>query len=196
MAKRASEASSGSKLVPVPLEQAVKLGAELGIPEAMAEKNVFRILLRRPRLAKGVSELLGSLLFGADLDDRLRELAIMRVGWVTGSDYEWTQHWIVAQRCGCTPEELVAVRDWYASPGFGEAERAVLQATDETLETGAISEETWNRCDALLGGEACLELILTIGAWRAVSQYLRSVGVPLEEDLSSWPPDGRGPETP
>ena len=178
---------------PVPLEEAKKLAAELGIPEEIAEKNVFRTLLHRPRLAKAVAGLLGSLLFKAELDERLRELVIMRVGWRTGSDYEWTQHWLVGQRSGCSTQELEAVREWRRSTLFGEREQLVLQATDETLESGRIARETWTRCEAALGRDATLELIMAIGTWRAVSQFLRSAQVQLEDDLSSWPPDGRGP---
>ena len=46
----------------LPVEDAKKAAAELGIPEQIAELNVFRILLRQPRLAKSVNDLLMSLL--------------------------------------------------------------------------------------------------------------------------------------
>ena len=169
----------------------------MGVPDALADRNIFRLLLRRPATAKAVNDLLYSLLFGGALDARLRELVILRIGWATGSDYEWTQHWTVAQRAfGCDPADLLAVREWRNSERFGEAERAVLAATDETLETGTISAETWARCERHLADEeACLELVVAIGAWRLVSQLTRSVEIPLEEGVGSWPPDGVGPAT-
>ena len=155
-------AETGSLVAPLALEEAKKLAAELGINQSFAEKNIFRVLLHRPRVAKAVADLLGSLAFKAELDERLRELVIMRVGWRVGADYEWTQHWVVGQRCGCTPQELEAVREWRRSTLFGEPEQLVLQATDETLESGRISRETWQRCEVLLGGDATLELIMAI----------------------------------
>jgi alkylhydroperoxidase family enzyme len=58
----------------------------------------------------------------------------MRIAWATGSEYEWTQHWSIAQeRFGVGRKELLALRDWRSSDRFGPAERAVLEATDETL---------------------------------------------------------------
>ena len=94
----------------VTLERSVQLTEQLGIPAILADRNIFRLLLRRPTLAKAVNELLYSLLYGAALDDRLRELVIMRIAWVSGSDYEWTQHYGVAVRAfGCTEEDLAAV---------------------------------------------------------------------------------------
>jgi alkylhydroperoxidase family enzyme len=86
------------------------------------------------------------------------------------------------------------VRDWRAHPGFGAPERAVLAATDETLERGAISPETWRACESALGSaENLLELVTAIGNWRLFSQLLRSLEIPLEDGVASWPPDGRSP---
>ncbi len=176
------------------VEQARKVAESMQIPEPVAELNIFRVLLNHPRLAKRVNDLLMTLLFRGQLDARLRELVIMRLGWATGSDYEWTQHWRIARQLGIAEEDLLAVRDWRADDRFGEAERAVLAATDETLERGAISPETWARCRAHVGGaEELLELTAAIGTWRLVSSLLRSLQVPLEDGVESWPPDGRTP---
>ena len=70
------------------LEEARAAAAEAGIPETMADLNVFRVLLRHPRLAGAVNTLLATLLWKSALDPRLRELVIMRIAWVTGSEYE------------------------------------------------------------------------------------------------------------
>ena len=176
------------------VEDARKAAESMGVPEQIAELNIFRVLLRHPQLAKRISDLLMTLLFRGKLDARLRELVIMRIGWATASVYEWTQHWRVAQQLGVSGEDLLAVRDWRSSERFGEAERAVLAATDETLETGAISAETWAACEAQLGGsEERLELVAAIGTWRLVSQLLRSLEIPLEEGTAPWPPDGVTP---
>ncbi len=179
----------------LPLEEAKQAARDAGVPRLLAGLNIFRLLLHRPRTAKALADLLLSLLFGGELADRLRELVIMRIGWATGCDYEWTQHWTIAQeRFGCSEAELLAVRDWPRSDLFGPAEQAVLAATDETLATGTISAETWARCAAHLGGERqCIELVAAIGTWRLVSQLARSLEIPLEEGVASWPPDGVQP---
>ena len=175
------------------LEASRKQAEELGLPAPLAELNIFRLLLRRPLVAKALSDLLMSLLFRGKLNDRLRELVIMRIGWATGSDYEWTQHWRIAQDTfGCSKAELLALRDWRSSDLFAEPDRAVLTATDETLETGTVSPETWRLCLEHVGDEEeCIELVTAIGAWRLISQLTRSLEIPLEEGVDSWPPDGR-----
>ncbi len=160
----------------------------------MAELSIFRVLLHHPPVAKAVFNLLATLLFNSKLDRRLRELVIMRIGWVTGSVYEWTQHWRVAKTLGVDEGDLLAVREWRSADCFGDPERAVLAATDETMATGTISPETWAACEAHVGArEDLLELVAAIGTWRMISSLLRSLEGPLEEGVEPWPPDGRDP---
>ena len=154
--------------IPLLPEQAAREAAQQAeVPEAIAELNVFRVLLRHPVLATRVNDLLMTLLFRGRLNARLRELVIMRIGWATGSVYEWTQHWRIARQLGVSHEDLLAVRDWRDHEAWSAADRAVLAATDETLERGAISAGTWAQCAAALKGvEEQLELVGAIGTWR------------------------------
>ena len=165
-----------------------------GILDVYADLSVFQVLLRHPPLAKALHDLLAVLLFKGKLDARLRELVIMRIGWATGSVYEWAQHWRVATGLGINDADLLGVRDWQTCAHFGDAERAVLAATDETLADGTISEPTWRACERVLGSdEERLELVVAIGNWRMFSQLLRSLDVPLEDGVAPWPPDAVSP---
>ena len=178
----------------LPFDAAHEAGTGCGVPKQMADLSVFRVLLHQPRVAKAINDLLFSLLVGSDLDARLRELIIMRIGWTTGSVYEWTQHWRVALQIGVDEEELLAVRDWRAHDRWSTTDRAILTATDETLATGCISPGTWAECAKHLGSETeRLELVAAIGCWSMISGLLRSLEVPLEEGVLPWPPDGATP---
>ncbi|MBR2813032.1 MAG: carboxymuconolactone decarboxylase family protein [Reyranella sp.] len=178
------------------IEQAKTAARECGIRESMAGLNVYRTLLRHPQLASAVNHLLTTLLFtGNKLDVRLRELLIMRIGWTTGAKYEWTQHWHFAERVGLPPEDVIAVRDWRSSTRLSATDRAVLAAVDDTLEQGKISDSVWAECVQHIGSpEQLLEMVIAIGNWNMFSQLLRSIGIPLEEGVMDWPPDGRIPE--
>lgn len=167
-----------------------------GVPDALAELSVFRVLLRRERPAKAMSDLLLALLFRGELDTRLRELVIMRIGWATGSVYEWTQHWRIARDLEVSADDLLAVRDWSAHDRFSELDRAVLSATDEVLTTGAVTRETLVRLRGQLGDDVALELVMAIATWTMISTLLRSLDVPLEDGVEPWPPDGARPPAP
>lgn len=184
-----------SRVPRLPLDEAKAAADEAAVPDYMAELSIFQVLLNHPQLARAVNDLLATMLWHGDLHPRLRELVIMRIGWLTACDYEWTQHWRVASRLGVTADDLLGVRDWPRYDGFGPTERAVLAATDDVLRDGAVSAESWAACERELQGDrtVLIELVTVIGAWRMVASILQSLKVPLEEGVSSWPPDGCPP---
>lgn len=176
-------------------EEARSRAEESGVPTFLTPLSVFQVLLHHPSLSKPMSDLLGVLLFEGRLDARLRELIIMRLGWSTASEYEWTQHWRIATGLGIPSDDLVAVRDWRRSERFGDAERAVLSAVDDTVEHGAVSAETWAELKRHVSEDpvVLLEVLAAIGMWRMVSGLLLSLNVPLEPGVEPWPPDGLRP---
>jgi alkylhydroperoxidase family enzyme len=116
----------------------------------------------------------------------------MRIGWATGAVYEWTQHWRVAKDLEIPDEDLLAVRDWKNSTILDETDKAVLQATDDAIEEGFITDTSWQKIKKMIPDEAQqIELVIAIGNWSLFSQLLKSLHIPLEEGTESWPPDGQ-----
>lgn len=185
----------------LPIREAEAAAESAGVPLYMARLNIFRVLLRHPELARALHDLLATLLWKGSLDKRMRELVIMRLGWVTGSVYEWTQHWSIAGSIGVSEQDLLGVREWRAYPGFGPRERALMAAVDEVVRDGSISPDTWAQIVEHVtpaaadesGDKTVLEVVAVIGAWRMVSTWLQSLGVPLEDGVEPWPPDGVAP---
>jgi len=70
-----------------------------GVPTTCRAQH-FPRAARHPKLARAVHDLLATLLWNARLDVRLRELIIMRIGWVMGRSTSG-QHWRVAVGLGC-----------------------------------------------------------------------------------------------
>ena len=92
--------------------------------------------------------------------------------------------------CRDVQADLRVLADRNSSPS--DRERAVLQATDETLTTGAASAATIADCRRLLGSDdAVVELAAAIGTWRLISQVAKTLDIPLEDGIASWPPDGQ-----
>lgn len=179
----------------LPVGEAKAAADEAGVPDYMAELSIFQVLLNHPRLARTFNDMLATMLWHGALDPRLRELVIMRIGWLTSCDYEWTQHWRVASGLGVSADDLLGVRDWPDYNGFGPVERAVLAATDDVVRDGVVGSAAWAACERELDSDTTvlIELVTAIGAWRMVASILHSLKVPLEEGVSSWPPDGHGP---
>jgi len=179
------------------LSESREAASEVAMIPAFADLNIFRVILQRPKTAKALSYLLVSLLFGGELDDRLRELLIMRIGWSTGSNYEWTQHWKIAlEQFGCSEQDLLELRgEWQQSDHYSDTDRVLLRAVDTLLAEGTLSKELTEECMEQFGPNATIELVAAVGCWQMVSKLARTLEIPLEEGIASWPPDGVPPRT-
>jgi hypothetical protein len=84
------------------------------------------------------------------------------------------------------------VRDWRNAANLSAADKAVLAAVDDTLESGMISDATWAACaEHLRTPQERIQLVIAIGNWTMFSQLLKSLRIPLEEGVNAWPPDGK-----
>ncbi|UCB43425.1 MAG: carboxymuconolactone decarboxylase family protein [Dehalococcoidales bacterium] len=143
--------------------------------------NLFKVLGHCPYIGLNWQRLGNSLLTGEELPPRLREVAILRVGSLTGSEYEFTQHTSRGLSVGLSPEQIEAVHDWENSSLFDEQERAVLAYTNEVERGIKVKEETFNRLKSFLSEHAIVELTVVIGYYGMVSRFLIALDVELEE---------------
>src|SRR4051794_40307452 len=88
------------RLAPLAPDAALAAARAHGLPDQYANPTVFRVLLNPPELTARVGGLLHYLMGSQVLDPVMRELAILRIGWVLRAEYEWTQHYKVAHRLG------------------------------------------------------------------------------------------------
>lgn len=180
-----------SRVAMVSLERARELGDAMGLPARRTSSEAFRVVANNPGVARVAFSQLLQLLENNKFDTRLREMMIMRIGWVTGSVYEWTQHWRVATTEGIAPEDILAVRDWRNSDRLTPADKAILAATDECLDGKSISDAAWTEVVKHVPdpGEQ-VEFVIAMGNWMAFSLLFRNLRIPLTPSLTVWPPDG------
>lgn len=174
-------------------EQAVAAAGAAGIPEILAVPNVFRLGLRHPPVGRLLADVIDLAVLNGTLDARLREVAILRVGWRIGSVYEWSNHASLGRRMGLSDADLVAIRtadSTVLSPG----DLLVIKVVDEVLDHIAVSPATLAAMRAQLADDdALMELVAIAGCYRLIGSLLLTFEVPLEDHLPPWPPDGVGP---
>jgi alkylhydroperoxidase family enzyme len=166
----------------VSLEHAREFGEAMGMPARRTQSEAFRVLANNPGVARVAYSQLMQLLENNKFDTRLRELMIIRIGWVTGSAYEWTQHWRVATTAGIPPEIILAVRDWRNSERLTQADKAILNATDECLAGKSISDATWAELAKYVADPAQqVEFIIAMGNCMIFSLLFRNLRIPLAD---------------
>jgi alkylhydroperoxidase family enzyme len=68
--------------------------------------NLTRLLVNSPGMAKAFGGIGNYIRHKSTLDPRLRELAILQVGWMEKSEYEFTHHVKIGKEFGVTDEDI------------------------------------------------------------------------------------------
>jgi alkylhydroperoxidase family enzyme len=138
---------------------------------------VFLTLGRHRRLFWGWLLFAGSLMPGGRLPRRETELVILRVGTLTGNEYELAQHRRLGRRAGLAPAEIDRVADGPDAEDWSPRERLLLRATDELYADQDLSDATWADLRAALDERECIELLMLVGHYTMLATTLTALRV-------------------
>jgi alkylhydroperoxidase family enzyme len=142
--------------------------------------NIFRTLANAPNLFRRFNALGGELRNGTKLDPKLRELALMTVGRLTGAEYEFVHHWNISLQVGIRREQLEHLADFEGSSIFNEQERAVMRYAAEATREVKVSDATFEALRGFLDNRRIMELVMNVAFYNAVVRILVPCGVELE----------------
>jgi alkylhydroperoxidase family enzyme len=164
--------------------------------------SLFQALVNSPDAARAFSGLGQFIRFGSKLDPRLRELAILQVGWLARSPYEWSHHVKIGHDFGVTDEDIRALIDETAGrpTKLDPMTKTVLLAAREMTDDGAMSDASFATLQAALGNEQVVDLTITIAFYNAVVRVLATLQIDVEADYIQYllqfplpvPPPGEG----
>ncbi|WP_421705745.1 carboxymuconolactone decarboxylase family protein [Alloalcanivorax xenomutans] len=147
--------------------------------------NVHRIVAHGGATAEGFMTLGNAILRRSDLPAVLRELVILRVGALCGSEYEVFQHRRVATQAGVPPEQIEAVLSiskGNPSPSiFSPLEQDVLRYTDSVVRDVKASLPLFEAVASRLPPQQLVELTMTIGFYMLVCRVLENFEVDIED---------------
>jgi len=144
--------------------------------------NIFRTLMNHPDAMKGFMGW-GSYVLSKKntLPAREREIVILRIGFLCGSGYEWTQHRAIGERAGLNATEIEAIKQGAAASNWSAADAALLRATDDLHGKHCVSDASWAGLRAHFSELQCMDVVFTAGQYTQVSMILNSFGVQLDE---------------
>jgi alkylhydroperoxidase family enzyme len=146
--------------------------------------NIFRMLAHTPNLLRRFLALGGELRNGTALDPKLRELALMTVGRLTGAEYEFTHHWNLARRVGVSREQLEHLADFETSSLFNEQERIVMRYAFEATMNVKVSDATFEALRKSLDTRRLMEVVQNVAFYNMVVRVLVPLGVEVEPGVT------------
>lgn len=157
--------------------------------------NIFRALSHSPEALRRFMKLGSYFLDEGMLDAKLRELAILRAGYLCRAPYEFAQHVSWARRAGLSDSQIRGVAEPHVGL-FDPREMAVLAYAGEMTADASVSDATYAAAAAFLNEEEIVELTLVTGYYNMVSRALNALQVDIDgfarRDLASVEVDLRG----
>lgn len=150
--------------------------------------NLFRAMVHSPRGARAFHAMGEFIRWDSKLDARLREMAIIQVGYMTRSVYEYTHHVKIGMDFGVTADDIRAI----AAETAGQASsldalsKAVLRAAREMTDALAVTDATFAELRQHLNEEHLTDLALTIAFYNAVVRYLGTMQIDNEPEYQKF----------
>ena len=144
--------------------------------------NLNRLLVNSPGMARAFGGMGSYIRHQSVLNPRLRELAIIQVGWLTRSEYEFTHHVKIGREFGVTDADIQGVIDETAGKdaSLEPLVRAVLRGAREMVGGLAMTDATFAEIKAQLSNEHMTDLVLTIAFYCAVVRVLATMQIDNE----------------
>ena len=122
----------------------------------------------------------GVLLNWGKLPKRDKELVILRVGHLRGSEYELQQHRRLARSRGLDAALQDKIFAGPTTPGLTERQRVLLTAVDEFVLDRDITDATFAELSAHLSRQQIIEFCALAGHYDTIAAILTTLRVPMD----------------
>lgn len=149
--------------------------------------NLLRLMSHSPKGATAFHTMGQYIRFDSPLNPRLREMAILQIGYMTRSVYEYTHHIKISRDFGVSDDDIRAIAAETAGreSGLDALTSHVLRAAREMTTDLAASEGTFAALKAELDTESLTDLVLIISFYNAVIRFLATMQIDNEPEYQA-----------
>jgi alkylhydroperoxidase family enzyme len=149
--------------------------------------NLHRALANSPEGFSRFLEFAKWMRWDCQLDPRLRELLILQVGYLTGDEYEWSHHVILAQQFGVSETDIDALIDFCEGrpSTLSELELLVITAAMELTERRYLSETTSSALLHHFCPGTVADIVMIASFYNMVVRVLGGLQIDVEEDWAA-----------
>lgn len=140
--------------------------------------NVYKLLLHAPAIAEVWLDLINAVRWKVDLDGRLREIIIIRVGYLNRCSYVVRQHVpLLSAPEGLTQAECDSLADWRAGSHFSARERAALAFADASTRDVDVPDAVFEELRRHFNERQIVELTVLIGTYNMHTRMCQALKI-------------------
>ncbi len=157
------------------------------LPPGMEQLKLFRTQAHNPRVLQRMFA--GNLLDPGSIDQRTRELVILRTCARCGSEYEWGVHAaLFAAAAALSADDVAATLEReHRERGLSDVDAILLQTVDALHETSSIGDALWDELAIHYETAQIIEIIALVGNYHAISFVANAARVELEAFAPRFP---------
>jgi alkylhydroperoxidase family enzyme len=142
--------------------------------------NIYRMLLHSPALAASWFGHVNAVRWQTDLDGKIREIAIARVGLLNAVKYVVDAHRPYAIEEGLTAEQYDAIEDWQDSRQFDDQQRSALALTDAMTKEVQVADGVFAELRRHFSERQIVELAVLVGTYNMHTRVLAALQIDAE----------------
>jgi 4-carboxymuconolactone decarboxylase len=143
--------------------------------------NIYKMLLHNPDIAAAWMDQVGAVRWKTQLDGKLRELVIIRIGLVNRVEYVFKAHVpAYALKEGLTLDQCHALEHWEQSSLFDAAQRTALEYTDAMTRDVQVPDDIAAALHHHFSDRQIVELTVLIGTYNMHTRVLQALAIDPE----------------
>ena len=143
--------------------------------------NLVCTQLRHPALAKAFLQFNAHFFYASRLTARIREILILRIGWLRRSEYEYVAHITLARQAGLSDVEIERIERGPDATGWSPEDANLLRAVDQLKADAKITSDTMTALIAQgFDSQQLLELVFIVGCYETLAMAMSSFNVQLD----------------
>ena len=150
--------------------------------------NLNRAHVNSPNCRRAAAPMGTYIRYGSTLDPRLREMAILIVGYLASAPYEWSHHIKIGHDFGVSDDDVravIAVAEGRPVQ-LDEKTATVLAVAREMTLYLAIADATFARLKPLFSTEHLVDLVYAIAQYNGVVRFLGALQIDVEPEYETY----------
>lgn len=147
-----------------------------------SDLNIFTTLVRNPGLFVVFNRFAGRLLNRSGLPAQDRETLILRTAYRCACDYEWAHHVELGHAAGLS-DDVIAAIGTPAPTAVDDHTALLVRAADQLTTEHELDDQSWSELSKRYDERQLIELCTLVGNYAMIAGVLKSLRVPLEDEL-------------